>query len=276
MYVELDGWVVPRRAEGPNPGESLDGWTLNRCGTDAFEEGLHILHCLNHIAQRGQDIRARPGDAPLLRDLSVTPLSGICDALGCLRVSLPEVDPLLLAKFSLVVKTKQDEEFDKPDNQDLHLKLETTSRPSEASKTSESKGEPYVARYTTLPSLDILDDNSDTDKSRISIDELAKEIQDVTISMPETQKPNHDEHLLDLPVLVVGYKKQGDKTLLVKGTTQMRLYLTACVKFLDAVGIRDFIVYGMLTDGPHVTFPAAIMDERGVRFEYGFYILYAL
>ena len=167
---------------------------------------------------------------------------------------------------------KQDKKSGKLDNQDLHLKPETTSRPSEASKTSESKGKPYVAHYTTLPSLDVLDDNSGTDNSVFSIDELAKGIQDVTVSMPETQKPDHDEHLLDLPVLVVGYKKQGDKTLLAKGTTQMRLYLTACVKFLGAVGIHDFIVYGVLTDGSRATFPAAIMDKTGVGSEYGFYI----
>ena len=82
--------------------------------------------------------------------------------------------------------------------------------------------------------------------------------------MPTLTPTEPDEHSLDLPVLVVKHKKQGDDKALAKGANQMRLYLTACVKFLDAVGIKNFVVYGMLTDGPHVTFPAAVMNEAGV------------
>ncbi|KAF8425834.1 hypothetical protein L210DRAFT_871349 [Boletus edulis BED1] len=37
------------------------------------------------------------------------------------------------------------------------------------------------------------------------------------------------------------------------------MYLTASVKFLQAIGVTDFAVYGVQTDGPVVVLPAAIL-----------------
>lgn len=40
------------------------------------------------------------------------------------------------------------------------------------------------------------------------------------------------------------------------------MYLTASVKFLQAIGITDFAVYGVQTDGPITVIPAAILRGK--------------
>ena len=40
---------------------------------------------------------------------------------------------------------------------------------------------------------------------------------------------------------------------------QVRMYLTASIKFLQAIGIIDFAVYGVQTNGPIVILPVAIL-----------------
>ena len=43
-----------------------------------------------------------------------------------------------------------------------------------------------------------------------------------------------------------------------------RMYLTAAVKYLEAIGITDIPVYGVQTDGPIAVFSAAV-----IKGEYG-------
>lgn len=69
---------------------------------------------------------------------------------------------------------------------------------------------------------------------------------------------------LDLPLLIVEHKKQGGESQAIKASNQMRMHLTASVKFLEAMGITGFVVYGMITDGPRVAFPAAVLTNEGV------------
>ncbi|KAF8545941.1 hypothetical protein OG21DRAFT_1589690 [Imleria badia] len=68
-----------------------------------------------------------------------------------------------------------------------------------------------------------------------------------------------DATRLELPILAVNYKKASDS--MTKGTNQLRMYLTASVKFLQAVGITDVPVYGVQTDGPIVVLPAAVLRD---------------
>ena len=68
---------------------------------------------------------------------------------------------------------------------------------------------------------------------------------------------------LELPILTVEYRKASDS--LMKGTNQLRMYLTASVKFLQAVGITNIPVYGVQTDGPIVVLPAAVLRDDNVR-----------
>ena len=68
---------------------------------------------------------------------------------------------------------------------------------------------------------------------------------------------------LELPILVVEYKKASDN--MMKATNQVRMYLTASVKFLQAVGIANTPVYGVQTDEPIVVLPAAVPRDDNVR-----------
>lgn len=81
----------------------------------------------------------------------------------------------------------------------------------------------------------------------------------------EFPSPNCDDIPLDLPLLAAAHKKQGGEAHDIKAIDCVRMHLTASVKFLEAVGITGFIVYGLLTDGPRVSFPAAVMTENGVN-----------
>lgn len=62
-------------------------------------------------------------------------------------------------------------------------------------------------------------------------------------------------------MLAVEYKKRPGKSDLAKATNQLRMYLTASVKFLQTIGITNFAVYGVKTDGPVVALPAAVIQD---------------
>lgn len=66
-----------------------------------------------------------------------------------------------------------------------------------------------------------------------------------------------DATLLDLPIVAVEHKKKSDH--LAKTMNQLRMHLTALVKFLQTIGITNFPVYGVEADGPNVSLPTAVL-----------------
>jgi hypothetical protein len=68
---------------------------------------------------------------------------------------------------------------------------------------------------------------------------------------------------LELPILTVEYRMASDS--LLKCTNQLRMYLTASVKFLQAVGITNIPVYGVQTNSPVVVLQAAVLRGDNVR-----------
>jgi hypothetical protein len=93
-------------------------------------------------------------------------------------------------------------------------------------------------------------DNGQT-RSSESVDALAYKVKQLQLGT--------DAPCLELPILTAEYKKASDN--LMKGTNQLRMYLTASVKFLQAIGITNIAVYGVQTDGPIVVLPAAILGD---------------
>ncbi|KAI0036867.1 hypothetical protein K488DRAFT_67262 [Vararia minispora EC-137] len=75
--------------------------------------------------------------------------------------------------------------------------------------------------------------------SGLSIDE-----EEIEPSTPDTE--GSDKSSLDL---LVGIFTLEHKPKNVSGANQIRLYLTAMVKFLGVIGITDFPVYGLVTEG---------------------------
>ncbi|KAI6008102.1 hypothetical protein F5J12DRAFT_936555 [Pisolithus orientalis] len=65
--------------------------------------------------------------------------------------------------------------------------------------------------------------------------------------------------LLDLPLITVEYKKTSGS--LVQAMNQLRMYLTALVKFLQAMGVMDFPVYGVEANGSVVSLPVAVLQS---------------
>lgn len=99
------------------------------------------------------------------------------------------------------------------------------------------------------------------DDGHVSRPSSSSTSESTSVSSPQ----NSNAVTLDLPLLVVEHKKEGDESQTIKATNQMRMYLTASVKFLQAVGITGFVVYGMVTAGSRVSFPAAVLTDEGVH-----------
>ena len=51
-----------------------------------------------------------------------------------------------------------------------------------------------------------------------------------------------------IPILVGEYMRSTDETGRETGTNQLGMYLTAAVKYLEAIGITGVPVYGVQTD----------------------------
>ncbi|KAG6379004.1 hypothetical protein JVT61DRAFT_13295 [Boletus reticuloceps] len=198
--------------------------------------------------------------------LTGLPSIGRCDALGRLLVELPNVSPGAVHRFPLVVRRARD--F-KPQASKGATESRASSRksrpPSSMSegnsslkvpvRSSGKKTEKSGARYT-LPSSSVSTSMNLFDKgqrsSPESVDLLVREVQHLQVG---TNAP-----YLELPILTAEYKKASAG--LMKGTNQVRMYLTASVKFLQAIGITDFAVYGVQTDGPITVIPAAILRGK--------------
>jgi len=204
------------------------------------------------------------------------PSTGRCDALGRLMVELPNVSSEDVSHLPLVVRTSGKHGGDKRRNE-----VVASARASRPRTRHRGQGEPSTkvssnsltvpdvssgaetrtngTRYT-IPSSSVPTsmqslDNKEQAGSTGSIDALASEVRGLRLGPDVTR--------LELPILTVEYKKASDS--LMKGTNQVRMYLTASVKFLQAVGISNIPVYGVQTDGPIVVLPAAIIRDDNVR-----------
>ncbi len=72
------------------------------------------------------------------------------------------------------------------------------------------------------------------------IDKAAKKFKHLSLGTDDTGTS------FDLPLLVVVHKQEQT---VAQGTNQLRMYLTASVAFLGALGITKFPVFGLITKG---------------------------
>ena len=235
-------------------------------------------------------------DNPTVETLKSEPVTARCDALGRVWVALSDVTIEALEDLQLAIRDRTNKnETPSLMRQVKRMADRKSSVSSKEAGTGEGKGGKQGSRIffkkvtaekgkgdkqkssvaksvttqsQTVPKSELLTAGGhslptqlyDTGRAALPpistdpVEALLQELQEMRI---------RGSHFLDLPVLVVEHKKKDENTL-AKGTNQMRLYLTACVKFLHAIGIQEFVVYGMLTNGPHAIFPAAVMDAHGV------------
>jgi hypothetical protein len=248
--------------------EDLDDWVCRHGGPPGIlEEVENATYVLSQWLTWKRKISTET-EAHMISELGHFPSTGRCDALGRLLVELPSVSPKALGHFPLVVRaaTKNDADERKEKKAPTSASRTQAKPKGRSEQLAKSLTVPddsnaagtRVTRYTMLSSStpsSMQCSNAEQTTSMESLDILTCKAQRLRIGPDATR--------LELPILTVEYKRASDH--LIKGTNQVRMYLTASVKFLQAVGIMNVPVYGVQTDGPIVVIPAAVLRDDDVR-----------
>ena len=255
--TDLASWLQSR-------GDSLDAH---------LQEAENISYVFSQWVSWRRETNAET-EAWMISKLGQFPSTGRCDALGRLLVELPNVSSEAVGNLPLVVYPAE-RHGDRGRNE-----VKTSASGSKARTSYRGQGEastktpsssltvPDVSsgaeartngtRYT-IPSSSVSTSMQSLHKEKTglaeSMDALASKAQRLRLRLDATH--------LELPILTAEYKKGSDS--LMQGTNQVRMYLTASVKFLQAVGITNVPVYGIRTDGPIVVLPAAVLRDDNVR-----------
>ena len=209
-------------------------------------------------------------EAQMISQLGQLPSTGRCDAMGRLLVELHNLSlPEDVGHLLLVVcpagkhggrrtNSEANTTANGPNAQTRHWGQSEASTETPSSSLT-VPGASFGAEtgmngiHYTIPSSSF-STSMQTHEQKMA-DKLGFKVQDLRLG-PDTA-------YLELPILIVEYKKDSDN--LMKGTNKLRMYLTASVKFLQAVGITNIPVYGVQTDGPIVVLPAAVIRDDSVR-----------
>lgn len=225
---------------------TMRAWVTSRGGlADSADDEQHYAdRCSSNLVGRLQHLDEDRNFTSLQSDVAVAPLTGTCDAFAGLTVFLEDVSEITVKEFALFPASSkaQGKKVRQTSQVDPKGTVASTSNPGKPAQPN-NKDKPYNVFTGAFPRP--------------------------SATPPREVRPVSSRDIkgvsLDLPLLVAEYKKQAGESHATKATNQIRMYLTASVKFLQAVGITGFIVYGMVTDGPRVIFPAAVMTEQGVN-----------
>ncbi|KAK2465498.1 hypothetical protein APHAL10511_002390 [Amanita phalloides] len=234
-----------------------EDWILGRCG----ESSSAIITETNnraHITQqhaRWSGNTLSESDFQQLLSLGGDPASGKCDALGRVRVELPYAVPKDFALTRAAVEIKTDGKTRKPEK--AHCRADKKSDTSRSLQIPD-KMEPTEPSYSIMSASFY----SAVPKSVVKETPTDKVISDFDKLQIDDKGTKEMKGVLDLPIIAIEYKKQLVDA--KKGTNQLRMYLTACVKFLHVLGITEFMVFGIQTDGIHTALPAAVMTNDGM------------
>ena len=259
---ELVGSLIGHQAQ------DLTKWVRTRGGpSSAYQERINVGYVATQHFAWTQKI-GKETENQKISKLGQFPSTGRCDALGRLLVEVPGVSSKILGQFSLCVraatKSKQEKAENKaPGSQSMvqaiprgrsEKSAQVSARSSTIPDNSGATGaETGGKRYTML---------SSSSPSSMQYSDVEKATESLTRKVDKL-RIEPDVTRLELPILAVEYKKASDNV--IKGTNQLRMYLTASVKFLKAVGIKNFAVYGVQTDGSIAVVPAAVLRDDGVR-----------
>ena len=219
-------------------------WIEDRGGSldDAHAENKRGIDILMHIIKW---MRTRTPQSGQENDLLQSdPFRGRCDSLGRLKVVLPTVSPTLIEKSSLVMRSAR-----KQKDKNAVFQNESQSQPVPHGVPAEGEeGKENLGSDERFPLIKY-DTPAPVSKSRELMDEMR------VLDLEGTE----DQAVLELPVFVGEYKRLTDIDGHQAGTNQMRMYLTASVKYLEAVGITGIPVYGVQTEGSIAAISAAMM-----------------
>ncbi|KAF8439348.1 hypothetical protein L210DRAFT_3630922 [Boletus edulis BED1] len=245
----------------------LRSWLRSRGGSlDAIlQENGNYAYVLSQFSSWARETNAET-EGQMISRLGQFPSKGRCDALGRLLVELPKLSSKDVGHLALV-----DHPAGKHDSGGGRNEVKASARSEASAKTSKrsltvpdasaaaaaaaaksTNGMRYSIPLSSIStSMQSLDKEQMDSDSEDSVEALTHKTQRLQLGPDATY--------LELPILAVEYKKVSDD--LVKGTNQLRMYLTASVKFLQAVGITNVPVYGVQTDGSVVVLPAAVLRD---------------
>ncbi|KAI0930689.1 hypothetical protein AcV5_007338 [Taiwanofungus camphoratus] len=206
----------------------------------------------------------------LLARLGEAPTKGVCDALGTLRVII-DVPHKLLDNVRLA-------SLDPPKRSYLESKIEESkgekekqpAKRSRAGRTrSERRSEVTSSDRLTTPEggvetsqdykYNILASTKRTPvtqdllhKDTDMVSELATQMSRLKVSvLPK----GPSESILELPLIFAEYKKAT--TTVAQGTNQHRMYCVAAARFLESLGITNYPIFSVVTDGPQAVLASA-------------------
>lgn len=193
-------------------------------------------------------------DLEIMRRAWAAPKTSKCDTMAGLRVILPH-SKRQLGKLPLLSSWGR-----KSIPIDVHLEMLNTStdqQPVPESLTQKilgSNGPPKMLPEDVMNQnpMQIPYDVHSTARHYTSIKPT------ITDSIP--RKLARKESFFGLPILVVEYKKQTSE--IGKASGQQLLNLVAAVRFLATLGIVDFPVFGLSTDGPIASLTYAYVNVR--------------
>ena len=237
-----------------------------------IQEQDNFAYILSQFSSWRRDINAET-EARMISKLGQLPSTGRCDAVGRILVELPNLSSEDVGNLPLIVrpagkygggrtKSEANSTASGPSARTRHrsqCKASTETPSSSLAVPDVSLGVETGMNGTryTIPSSSFSASMQflHTHQTAESMDGLASKVHGLRLG-PDTT-------CLELPILTVEYKKASDN--LMKGTNQLRMYLAASVKFLQAIGITNVPVYGVQTDGPIVVLPAAVLRDDNVR-----------
>ncbi|KAF8139652.1 hypothetical protein EV363DRAFT_1426160 [Boletus edulis] len=235
----------------------LRSWLRNRGGSlDAILQEIgNYAYVLSRFSSWARETNAET-EGQMISKLGQFPSKGRCNALGRLLVELPKLSSKAVGHLALVDHPAGKHDSGGGRNEFKASASSTTSTKMPKKSLTVPDVSYGAAKSTNGTRYSILSSSISTsmqslDKGVDSGDSMAHEAQRLRLGPDATY--------LDLPILAAEYKKASDD--LAKGTNQLRMYLTASVKFLHAVGITNFPVYGVQTDGPIVVLPAAVLRD---------------
>ncbi|KAI0915293.1 hypothetical protein AcV5_005457 [Taiwanofungus camphoratus] len=175
-----------------------------------------------------------------------------CDALGTLRIPIAVAEELLktirlanLAPYATPYESQHSPQS-RPDS---------LSPPDNKQGASTPKGTNHtyaMVASTTCPSRAIHNRFREERKDPVSL--LTETLKGLGFDC-KVKSDSSESAILELPLIVIEYKKASYSE--TQGENQHRLYCTALLRFLEAIGITDYPIYSVLAEGPQATLSSA-------------------
>ncbi|KAI0918133.1 hypothetical protein AcV5_002904 [Taiwanofungus camphoratus] len=188
----------------------------------------------------------------LLTRMGQAPHQGKCDALGTLRIPIAVAEELLktirlanLAPYATPYESQHSPQS-RPDS---------LSPPDNKQGASTPKGTNHtyaMVASTTCPSRAIHNRFREERKDPVSL--LTETLKGLGFDC-KVKSDSSESAILELPLIVIEYKKASYSE--TQGENQHRLYCTALLRFLEAIGITDYPIYSVLAEGPQATLSSA-------------------